>query len=47
MTIGHSGKVAKTKRFLLGEALGRVARHLLLMTATRHSGKGRRLSAVP
>jgi superfamily II DNA or RNA helicase len=34
-----SGKLAKTKRFLLGETLGRIARHLLLMTATPHSGK--------
>lgn len=34
-----SGKLEKTKRFLLGETLGRIARHLLLMTATPHSGK--------
>ena len=33
------GKLEKTKRFLLGEMLGRIARHLLLMTATPHSGK--------
>jgi superfamily II DNA/RNA helicase len=33
------GKLEKTKRFLLGELLGRIARHLLLMTATPHSGK--------
>lgn len=33
------GKLEKTKRFLLGEVLGQVARHLLLMTATPHSGK--------
>jgi superfamily II DNA or RNA helicase len=33
------GKLEKSKRFLLGEALGRIARHLLLMTATPHSGK--------
>lgn len=33
------GKLQKTKRFLLGEALGEVTRHLLLMTATPHSGK--------
>ena len=33
------GKLEKTKRFLLGEILGQVARHLLLMTATPHSGK--------
>lgn len=34
-----SGKLEKTKRFLLGETLGRITRHLLLMTATPHSGK--------
>ena len=34
-----SGQLKKTKRFLLGEALGQIARHLLLMTATPHSGK--------
>jgi superfamily II DNA or RNA helicase len=33
------GKLQKTKRFLLGELLGRITRHLLLMTATPHSGK--------
>jgi len=33
------GKLEKTKRFQLGERLGEVARHLLLMTATPHSGK--------
>lgn len=33
------GKVEKTKRFLLGELLGQITRHLLLMTATPHSGK--------
>ncbi|USQ75329.1 helicase-related protein [Ornithinimicrobium cryptoxanthini] len=33
------GKLEKTKRFLLGELLGLVTRHLLLMTATPHSGK--------
>ncbi|MGM0931146.1 MAG: helicase-related protein [Actinomycetota bacterium] len=33
------GKLEKTKRFQLGELLGRVTRHLLLMTATPHSGK--------
>ncbi|MDN4474637.1 helicase-related protein [Demequina sp. SYSU T00192] len=33
------GKLEKTKRFLLGEVLGDVTRHLLLMTATPHSGK--------
>ncbi|MDQ3729048.1 MAG: DUF3883 domain-containing protein [Actinomycetota bacterium] len=34
-----SGKLEKTKRFQLGELLGDIARHLLLMTATPHSGK--------
>ena len=33
------GKLEKTKRFQLGELLGDLARHLLLMTATPHSGK--------
>lgn len=33
------GKLDKTKRFQLGELLGSVTRHLLLMTATPHSGK--------
>ncbi|MER6062975.1 helicase-related protein [Streptomyces sp. NPDC001792] len=33
------GKVEKTKRFQLGEMLGEITRHLLLMTATPHSGK--------
>ncbi|MFI2473087.1 helicase-related protein [Nocardia xishanensis] len=33
------GKLEKTKRFQLGEALGAITRHLLLMTATPHSGK--------
>ncbi|MCY9784192.1 DUF3883 domain-containing protein [Nocardiopsis sp. EMB25] len=33
------GKVDRTKRFQLGELLGEVTRHLLLMTATPHSGK--------
>lgn len=32
-------KINKTKRFLLGELLGRVARNFLLMTATPHNGK--------
>ncbi len=32
------GELKKTKRFQLGEKLGAVARHLLLMTATPHSG---------
>jgi superfamily II DNA or RNA helicase len=34
-----SGEVKKTKRFELGEMLGHHTRHLLLMTATPHSGK--------
>jgi Helicase conserved C-terminal domain/Domain of unknown function (DUF3883) len=29
----------KTRRYVLGELLGRITRHLLLMTATPHSGK--------
>lgn len=33
------GKLEKTKRFALGELLGDRTRHLLLMTATPHSGK--------
>ncbi len=33
------GKLEKTKRFQLGEALDEITRHLLLMTATPHSGK--------
>ena len=33
------GKLEKTRRFQLGELLGDVARHFLLMTATPHSGK--------
>ncbi len=33
------GKLEKTKRFQLGEMLGQITRHLLLMTATPHSGK--------
>ena len=32
-------KVNKTKRFQLGELLGEVTRHFLLMTATPHNGK--------
>ncbi|MER5601661.1 helicase-related protein [Streptomyces sp. NPDC002265] len=38
---GHyfGGKAEKTKRFQLGEMLGEITRHLLLMTATPHSGK--------
>jgi superfamily II DNA or RNA helicase len=34
-----AGKLEKTKRFQLGEVLGQITRHLLLMTATPHSGK--------
>jgi SNF2 family DNA or RNA helicase len=34
-----AGKLEKTQRFQLGERLGGIARHLLLMTATPHSGK--------
>jgi hypothetical protein len=34
-----SGEVTKTKRYELGEKLGHHTRHLLLMTATPHSGK--------
>ncbi|WP_250285651.1 helicase-related protein, partial [Frankia sp. CiP1_Cm_nod2] len=33
------GKLEKTRRFQLGELLGEITRHLLLMTATPHSGK--------
>ncbi|MHB8448969.1 MAG: helicase-related protein [Mycobacteriales bacterium] len=32
-------ELKKTRRYQLGELLGRVARHLLLMTATPHAGK--------
>lgn len=32
-------KLEKTKRFQLGEMIGDIARHFLLMTATPHSGK--------
>jgi hypothetical protein len=32
-------KVNKTKRFQLGEMLGGITRHFLLMTATPHNGK--------
>ena len=32
-------KVNKTKHFLLGELLGSITRHFLLMTATPHNGK--------
>lgn len=33
------GELKKTRRYELGELLGRVSEHLLLMTATPHSGK--------
>lgn len=32
-------KINKTKRFVLGELLGSICRHFLLMTATPHNGK--------
>lgn len=35
----YGSKVNKTKRFVLGELLGSVCRHFLLMTATPHNGK--------
>ncbi|SEH06528.1 helicase-related protein [Candidatus Venteria ishoeyi] len=35
----YGNKVNKTKRFLLGELLGAISRHFLLMTATPHNGK--------
>ncbi len=33
------GEIKKTKRYELGEMVGKTARHLLLMTATPHNGK--------
>jgi superfamily II DNA or RNA helicase len=33
------GEVKETKRYKLGKVLGRLTRHLLLMTATPHNGK--------
>lgn len=33
------GEVKRTKRYILGELLGGITRHLLLMTATPHNGK--------
>lgn len=33
------GKIARTKRFRLGQRLGKITRHFLLMTATPHNGK--------
>ncbi|PTQ88464.1 DEAD/DEAH box helicase [Agitococcus lubricus] len=35
----YGSKVNKTQRFLLGELLGTITRHFLLMTATPHNGK--------
>ena len=35
----HVGEVKKTQRFQLGEQLGSLCRHFLLMTATPHNGK--------
>jgi superfamily II DNA or RNA helicase len=35
----YGNKINKTRRFELGELLGSVTRHLLLMTATPHNGK--------
>ncbi len=35
----YGNKVKKTKRFQLGELLGSITRHFLLMTATPHNGK--------
>ena len=35
----YGNKVDKTRRFMLGELLGRITRHYLLMTATPHNGK--------
>ncbi|MCW2276781.1 DEAD/DEAH box helicase [Heliophilum fasciatum] len=40
MSASYSGtKISKTKRFLLGELLGSISRHFLLMTATPYNGK--------
>ena len=33
------GEVKYTKRYQLGQKLGQICRHLLLMTATPHNGK--------
>jgi superfamily II DNA or RNA helicase len=35
----YGRKIERTKRYILGEKLGGIARHLLLMTATPHNGK--------
>ena len=40
MSAHHYGQeITKTKKYILGETLGRTARHFLLMTATPHAGK--------
>jgi len=40
LSASYSGnKISKTKRFQLGELLGSISRHFLLMTATPHNGK--------
>src|SRR5690606_14810278 len=40
MSAGYSGaELKRTKRYELGQLLGRLTRHLLLMTATPHAGK--------
>ena len=40
MSATHAGsRVEKSKRFQLGEVVGEISRHLLLMTATPHNGK--------
>lgn len=35
----YGNELKRTKRYALGQALGQVTRHLLLMTATPHAGK--------
>jgi len=35
----YGNKINKTRRYVLGEMLGSIARHFLLMTATPHNGK--------
>ncbi|WP_425059912.1 RNA polymerase-associated protein RapA [Sporomusa carbonis] len=40
LSASYSGKkISKTKRYQLGELLGSITRHFLLMTATPHNGK--------
>lgn len=40
MSAGYAGReITHTKRYRLGQVLGSVTRHLLLMTATPHAGK--------